>query len=234
MTAKTVTFAVQMGSGGFELARAVAEKLQYRYYDWEVTANAAAEAGVPPESIAAAEQYTSAFRRVVDRLLMAGAYASDEAVMVGPDAATMTSAIRALTSGDYRRLVERVVKELGSRGEAVIVGHAGQTVLGPEPGVLKVLVTGSPALRAARVASEAGVAADEATKLVRQSDDERLAFFRDVYRVNLRDASLYDLTLNTDRLSPEFCVDAIIQAAHGVAGIIEEPPPAADAVTLRS
>jgi cytidylate kinase len=224
MTAKTITFSVQMGSGGFEIARAVAEKVKYRYYDWEVTASAAAEAGVPPESVAAAEQYTSAFKRIIDRLLMAGAYASDEAVMIGPDAATMTSAIRALNSGDYRRLVERVVKELGGRGEAVIVGHAGQILLRDEPGVLKVFVTGSQEQRAGRVALEAGVPETEALKMVRQSDDERIAFFRDVYRVNLRDASLYDLALNSDRLTPELCAEAVIRAAEGIAGFIEEPP----------
>ena len=33
MTVKTITFAVQLGSGGSEIARAVAEKLDYRYYD---------------------------------------------------------------------------------------------------------------------------------------------------------------------------------------------------------
>jgi cytidylate kinase len=154
---------------------------------------------------------------------MAGAYATDDAAMVGPDAATMTSAIRALNSNDYRKLVERVVKELGGRGEAVIVGHAGQAVLGPEAGVLKVLVTGSAALRAGRVVAEAGISQAEASKLIRQSDEERLAFFKDTYRVNLRDASLYDLTLNTDHLSLGFCVDVLAQAAEGMTGIIEEP-----------
>ena len=44
--ATTITVAVQLGSDGFAVARNVAEHLGFRYYDWEITSQAADEAGV--------------------------------------------------------------------------------------------------------------------------------------------------------------------------------------------
>ena len=55
MTANIVTFSNQTGAGGHAIARAVAEKLRFRYYDWEIISQAAAEAGVSPEVLAVAE-----------------------------------------------------------------------------------------------------------------------------------------------------------------------------------
>ena len=224
MTARTITFAVQIGSGGHELARTVAERLRYRYYDWEVTAGAAAAAGVPPESVAAAEQHASAFSRLLERLLAVGVYASDEATLAGPNAATMTSAIRALTSDDFRKLVERVVRELAERGDAVIVGHAGQVVLRDAPGVLKVLVRGSAEHRAARLARESATALEEARQAVQKSDQERAAFFRQVYRIHMLDASHYDLTLSTDSVPIDFAAGLVLEAASAIPDLVGQGP----------
>ena len=54
MGASIITFATLMGSGGTSISRAVAEKLRFRYYDWEIIARAAQEAGVSPEVLAVA------------------------------------------------------------------------------------------------------------------------------------------------------------------------------------
>ena len=213
MTAKTITFSVQIGSRGFDIARLVAERLKYRYYDWEVTSQAAREAGVSPQTVAAAEQATSGLKRIMERLFAASAFVPDDTTLEGPNTATMEAAIRTLTSDDYRGFIERVVEDLAAEGDVVIVGHASQLVLRETPGVLKVLVCGSLKTRAERLAQDESMTLERATAAVQASDRERLNFFKQVYKVDLLDASHYDLALNTDYVPLDAAVDLVLLSA---------------------
>jgi cytidylate kinase len=221
MTAATITFAVQLGSGGYEIARTVADRLKYRFYDWEVTSQAANEAGLSPEALAAAEQPRSLLERIVENLLATGAYVEDEAVD-RLSSATMTTAIRTLTSRDYRRLIEQVVVRLAEQGEAVIVGHAGQVILRNRLDVLKVLIRGSAEKRAERLSADEGLSYDRALTLVADSDKERLAFFRQTYSIDLLSAALYDLAIDTDRLPLAVAADLVLTSAAQVPGVVSE------------
>jgi cytidylate kinase len=224
MTARAITFAVQIGAGGFDIARQTAERLRYRYYDWEVTSLAAQEAGVSPEQVAAAEHHSSMVARIMERLSSASAYVVDDVDVSAPSPAVMDRAITALSSGDYRRFIERVVQELARQGEVVVVGHAGQVVLQREAGIFKVLINGSTVRRAERLAAEASIGVDEAMAAIQKSDRDRGNFFRQVYKVELLDPSLYDLTLNTDQLSTDAAVDLIARAAGTIEGFAAEAP----------
>ena len=217
MAATTLTFAVQIGSHGYEVAQHVARRLGFRYYDWEVTSQAAREAGVSPESVAAAsEQGSSGLKRTLEKLFAAGAFVHDDSTMEGPNAATMEAAIRTLTQDDYRTFIERVVGDLGRQGNAVIVGHSSQFVLQDEPGVLKVLICSSPANRVDRLVKDEGMSPEKAIASVQASDKSRKDFFRQMYKADLLDASRYDLCLNTDQLSTPDCVEMVLAAAKAL------------------
>ena len=209
MTVSVVTFSTQIGTGGSRIARAVAEKLRFRYYDWEVIAQAASEAGVSPEvlAVATSERSPGFFERMMARL--AGPVTGEEASS-GP----APPRPNLLTSDDYRQFLDRVVRELGSRGDAVIVNHSGQAVLRGQPGVLKVLVTGSHERRGERLAQSQGIDAAAARKLIEDSDQQRADYFKRVYRMDWLSMSNYDLALNVDHVSPELAVDMVAAAAR--------------------
>jgi len=213
MSASTITFSVQVGSGGFAIARAVAEKLGYRYYDWEVTSQAAEMAGVPPDVVAAAERVPGFVERMMRRLSTAPALSAEEAVLE-PAPAMIMSAVQGLTSDDYREFVERVVRELAERGDAVIVGHAGQAILKKSPGVFKVLVIGSVPARSERLAAEQSSTVEQALATIKQSDKDRSDLFKRVYRLDWLDAAVYDLCINTDHVPLEVAVEAVSAAAQ--------------------
>jgi len=209
MTASVITFSTQMGTGGSRIARAVAEKLRYRYYDWEVISQAASEAGVSPEvlAVATSERAPGFFERMMARLAGPGE---------GEEASSGPSPLRPnlLTSDDYRQFIDRVVRELGSRGDAVIVNHSGQAVLRDLPGVLKVLVTGSLNRRAERLAQSQGTDAAAARKLIEDSDRQRADYYKRVHRLDWLSMSNYDLALNVDHVSPELAVDMVAATAR--------------------
>jgi cytidylate kinase len=212
MPAAIITFTVQLGSGGFVIARSVAEKLGYHYYDWEVTSQAAQMAGVSPEVVAASERVPGFVERMMRRLAMTPMLPLDEAA-IGPAPSMMVSAVQSLTSDDYREFVERVVRELADRGEGVIVGHAAQAVLKGKAGVFKVLVIGEASKRAERLAEEQHITVDQALATIKLSDRDRAELFRKVYRFDWMDAGAYDLCLNTDFVPADVAMAAVVGAA---------------------
>jgi len=208
MTASIVTFTNQIGAGGSLVARATAAKLRYRYYDWEVISQAAAEAGVSPEvvAVATAERAPSFLERMMKRL-------------AGPEEAPVAASgprLSILASDDYRQFIEHVVQELASRGDAVIVGHAAQAILRDRASVLRVLIHAGNESRIARVRQLTHSTEEEARKTIEDADKQRSAFFNRVYHIDWLNARTYDLTLSTDRVSIELAKDMIVAAAREV------------------
>jgi cytidylate kinase len=213
MSATVVALSVQTGSGGFALAHQLAEQLGFRYYDWEITSEAAARAGVTPTDVIAAERVPGFIERVMRRLGAASAVSMDgTSVFADPSPAVWTNAMASLDSDSYRPVVERVVLELAERGEAVIVGHASQYTLRGHAGVLRVLIHGSPEVRAERLAGEQLHDVKRAAEQIKQSDKERSELLKRVYHFNWLDANMYDLTINTDQLTIDYATEVIVTA----------------------
>jgi hypothetical protein len=212
MTASVVTFSNQTAANGATIARAVAERLRFRYYDWEVMSQAAAAAGVSPEviALATAQRAPTLFERMMRRLAAVGDETED--VPLTPPASRPS----VLTSEDYRQFIEQVVRELGRQGDAVIVGHASQAVLREAPGVLKVLLHGSVQRRAERLVANQGISPEQARTTIEGADRQRSDFFRRNYHIDWLDASRYDVALNTDRISTDLARDMIVAMAREV------------------
>lgn len=212
MAARVVTFSVMLGSDGAEIARAVADKLGYRFLDNEVIAEAAAIAGVSPDTIAAAERWPTFVERMLERLALTTVVS--EGVLPTPPA---NPATMMLTSADYRSLIEQVVASLAEEGDCVIVGHASQAILRNRPDVFKVLVHGSGERRAERLAAAEGIDFKEAAKRVKESDHQRSAFFKHVYDMEWLASATYDLTINSDDFDQDTAIALILtgaEAAH--------------------
>jgi cytidylate kinase len=208
---------VQTGSGGFAIARQVAERLGFKYYDWEITLEAARLAGVPPTDVVAAERVPGFLERMMRRLGAISTMTIEGTPgFSDPSPAVWNTALQSLTSDDYRQFIERVVENLAQSGEAVIVGHASQHILRSTPGVFKVFVHGSVAFRINRYAIEQGIARAEADEVIKQSDKDRKGLLKNVYHFDWADATGYDLTVNTDYLTEEWAVDVIVGAAKAM------------------
>jgi cytidylate kinase len=78
---------------------------------------------------------------------------------------------------------------------------------------LRVLVTASPEVRAARLAQTEQLEEHEAAKLVDRSDKERAAYIKRFYSVDRELPSHYDLVVSTDQLSPSDACALVLDAA---------------------
>ncbi len=193
------------GADAFNAAAEVADKLGWSLVDEDIVSRAAEEAGVTPDVIADVERRKSLLER-----LLAGASTSGASMAYVPSFAEAVSGPR---SDVLRGMIRSVIEEVAARGSAVVVAHAASLALGEREGVLRVLITASPATRARRLGSELDVDEKEATRMLARSEANRADYIKRFYGIADESPVHYDLVVNTDRLSAGEAAELILQAA---------------------
>jgi cytidylate kinase len=209
MNTRVITVARQVGVAGEEVAQVVAQKTGYRYIDYQIIQEAAAEAGVSPETVSEAEHTPSLLTRILESL--ARNPSMPVAAWADPIPLTTTPLY---TSADYRRFVEDVVRDLAEQGDCVIVGHAAQVILRGRLDTVRLLVTGSPDFRARRIMAGMNVDEQTALKTVERTDAERKDWYKRFYDTGWLTPWTYDLCINTDHLNPEQAADLVLDFAR--------------------
>ncbi|MGC9521551.1 MAG: AAA family ATPase [Anaerolineae bacterium] len=178
-----ITISRQMGSLGTQIARQIADRLGYKMVWREVINEAACRACAPEVALA-----------VIDDLGLLGARPSFRARRA------------------YQNAVAQVMAEWAEEGEIVIVGRAGQVILGERDDIMHVRIIAPLSLRIERMAEEQDIPTPAAKARVEESDRSRRHYLRRYYHVDWNDPELYDLTLNTQRLSIATAADLVIAA----------------------
>jgi hypothetical protein len=206
-------------AGGENVGDAVAQRLRFRYVDEQIIERASQLAQVDPKLVEAAEHRRPLLQRLLDKLAMAHDLAGPVSLATGVplDAFAPSPVGYQAIPEDLRVLIRAAIHEVATVGQAVIVAHAASMALAGMEGVLRVLVTASPATRAHRLAVAQGISADDAATAIAKSDRERQAYFREFYKITDELPTQYDLVINTDVLTPQQAVEVIIAAAQSAA-----------------
>lgn len=175
-----ITISRQIGSLGRKVADEVANQLGYRVVWREVINQAASRARVPEVALA-----------TIDELNLLG----------------LKPALKDIQA--YQAAVQEVMHELVTEDNVIIVGRAGQVILGGVVGVLHVRIFAPIELRVQRVAEQQGIGIEAARAQVETSDQSRVRYLRRYYSVRWDAPDLYDLMINTAHLSPT-CAAAVI------------------------
>jgi cytidylate kinase len=211
MAASVICISRSAGSLGPAVARAVADQTGFAFVDEEIIASAAQKEGLDPEAVADAEERRSFLVRLLEG--GAGAGAMDVGVapyILGPEGGGPRPTER------YRVLIREAVSDAADRGRVVICAHAASIALAGQEGVLRVLVTASPELRARRLADEHGLDAKEAERTVKREDASRADYLKRFYDVGQELPVHYDVVVSTDQLSPEQATAVILAAARAI------------------
>lgn len=199
---RTICVSHATGARGPEVARAVADRLGYRYVDEQVISEAADWAELSPAFVADAER-----RRSFAARLLGGQPA--------PIRLTAADPVRELPSeADVRDLITNVVHSIAAEGDVVIVAHAASFALAGRD-VLRVLVTGSAETRAQRVAAERRIDQRAAERAIKDEDAGRSDYLKRFYRVDRELPTHYDVVVNTDVLEPDAAAAVLVTAAGG-------------------
>jgi cytidylate kinase len=198
-----------VGAGGEEIGRVVADELGFRYVDEEIVRSAADRSGVDLATLSGAEERQSAVRRLLTAILENPPHVP-EVYAAAPEVYTDPT-----PSERSRELIREAVRQAAHEGDVVIVAHAASHVLAGRPDVLRVLVTGSPEVRAERLASQAGLSKTKADATLREAEAGRADYLRRFHQVKEELPTHYDLVVNTDALGVDAAARTVLATALG-------------------
>ncbi|MFQ5830222.1 MAG: cytidylate kinase family protein [Candidatus Methylomirabilia bacterium] len=175
-----------MGAGGPEIGTALAQRLGYRHVDQELISETATRYGLLEEKLAHLdESRPSLFERF--------------------DVETRR----------YITAIQTALYEFAEGDNVILVGRGGQWLLRGVPHALRIRVMAPFELRVKRMLKKMSEQMGEGanirtiTDMVRRDDTERSARMRYLYEVELGNLALYDLVVNTEKLSPEAAAEVI-------------------------
>jgi cytidylate kinase len=180
----------ECGALGAHIGRQVAERLGFTFYSQELVDEIAKQAHVRRKVV---ESLDERRRTGVSRWI-------DELVRIGR-----------FTPSDYMRGLSEVVLTLGRHGKSVVVGRGAFFLLDARH-TLKVRCHAPLDWRVAQVANRRNMSAADARAWVLRIDAERLDFYRDNFRVDVRDAEHFDLMLDMADTDEGASVETIVDA----------------------
>lgn len=199
-----ITLSRQIGAGGGEVARRVADALGWRVVDNELVEQVAARAGISPAEVRDREERAPGFLERLVRMLTKAA----------PEQLTPAAEqVPELEEAKLVKITESVVAELAAVGRVVLVGRAAPVVLSRDRDALHVKVVAPRAVRIEAVAARFGLDPAAATLEVDRSDDNRKRYHAQYYDRDWDDASNYHLVLNSAALGIEQTVATIVGRA---------------------
>lgn len=181
----------ELGSGGPEIGQALAERLGYRYVGAELISEVAHRHGLQEEKLSHLDE---AKPTLFERF----------------DAETRR----------YITVIQTAVYEFAEGDNVILMGRAAQWLLRGVPHVVRVRVMAPFELRAKRLAKKmAGQMGEQpnmrtVTDMVRRDDTEKLGRMRYLFEVDLRDPALYDLVINTEKMTVEAAADLVATLAR--------------------
>lgn len=219
-----ITLSRQLGAGGSEIATGVAKALGLRIIDREAIDCAALEAGVPEIALheLGYEGRRGLMQRILDALKTSPAIPSivemERRESVLPITMTprgiFTPAMPLLSAAmeDYVRIVGMVILNIAKEGNVLIIGRGSQVLLKDNPEALHVKVIAPLPRRVEKLMRTENITQREATQRILASDQARAEYLRRYYGVNWLDPQLYDLVINTGRISIQTAVQLVVMA----------------------
>jgi hypothetical protein len=199
-----VTVAALYGAGGSVIGPRVAERLGVAFLDREIPGAAARSAGVSDEAVADVDDTP---RSGVDRLVATLSRAATTSGGAGGSDERLD-----LQEHRLRAYIEQFLAQSAVAG-GVAMGRGGMVVLRSVPWALHVHLGGPREARVRQRMALEGIDRQTAERRRRAEDRSRIAYVRRAYGIDGRDPSHYHLMLDSTALSPDTCVDLVVQAA---------------------
>lgn len=208
-----VTISAEYGTGGSQIAPAVARELGLSFLDRAITVEVAERLQLAEDEVLALEEepehgISTFFRYFAPASGFVGVPANPVDVTPSED--------------DYREAAEQALREVSETG-GVVLGRAAAVVLGRSDSVLHVRLTGPAAARERLASQLGGISLAEAAQRRRRTDHLRALYVRHLYRRDPADVSLYDMILDTTSLGLATATAAVVATARHRFGLVPSP-----------
>jgi cytidylate kinase len=196
----TITISRQTGTGGLAIAQKLAKHLDkhgpapgkpWTVFDKNLVEEVLKQHNLPAElADFLSEERTSELQNMVEEVL--GLHPS---------------------SWELVRRVTETILNLAELGNVILVGRGANLITARLEHAVHVRIVGSLERRVARLQRYEKVSEKTAQRMIKDSDQARERYVKKHFKQDVNDPLLYDLVLNTDRISDEAAAGLIAQAA---------------------
>ncbi len=177
-----ITISRENGARGNYIGQKLAQKLGYRHVDKELIHEVSLEYGVGPIE----------FERIYEH-------------------APGLLERREQRNREIAQLIGRIIRGVARRDNTVIVGRGSFAVLRNFEDVLNVRVTAKRSVRVQRFQGDHNLSSAQARKMIDRLDKDRCKYIGAYYGLDWKNAALYDLCVNTGKLTPDQGAAFILQ-----------------------
>lgn len=185
-----ITVSRDPGSGGRPIARMVAKKLTFRFYDEGIVADIAKNTKMRKSVLRAVDEKS---RTLLDDFVHG---------LLNPDY---------VSEATYFRNLCKVILSVSYKGSVVIVGR-GSNFIAPNAAGLHVRVTAPYRVRVQRAVQYEGHSLAEARQVISNIERERREFVQQYFGKDIHNPKYFDLVINTEFFTIQQATELIIRA----------------------
>ena len=187
-----VTISREYGSGGYEVGRRVAERMNYKFYDKELIAHIADKFLIPESFVAATEETELKKKNIFHEVFPVFTRTENE-------------------NADYIfREQGKFIVQLVEEGNCVIAGRRADYYLKDNPNALHLFFYADKDFKVRRICETENLTEDEAVKKIADMDRRRRTSYEYVTGRTWGDMHNYDRLICTSTLGLDKCVEEII------------------------
>ena len=187
-----VTISREYGSGGYEVGRRVAERMNYKFYDKELIAHIADKFLIPESFVAATEETELKKKNIFHEVFPVFTRTENE-------------------NADYIfREQGKFIVQLVEEGNCVIAGRRADYYLKDNPTALHLFFYADKDFKVRRICETENLTEDEAVKKIADMDRRRRTSYEYVTGRTWGDMHNYDRLICTSTLGLDKCVEEII------------------------
>ncbi|MDY4813600.1 MAG: cytidylate kinase-like family protein [Ruminococcus sp.] len=196
-TKHIITVARQFGSGGKEIAKALADELGIDFYDKELISMAAKESGMSPE----------VFEKIDEQATNSLLYSLSMGLY---NFGNGFSAMGDLPVNDKLYIIQhKMIKKLADKGPCVILGRCGDYVLKDYDNVVSIFINADMEYRKEHAIKYHNVDPRRAEQVVNKADKNRANYYSFYSGQKWGQAQNYDLCINSGRMTRDDAVSVI-------------------------
>jgi CMP/dCMP kinase len=201
-----ITITRQFGSGGSDIAHLVAQAVGLNYIDQQIIAEVADRLGVDLNYATRQDEQASGTASNILEALRASNPFNVHYMLSSNKAQEQSQELL------YFHLTQRVILELATQGNAIIIGRGSQFLLHNNPRTLHIYIFAPLEKRIDYVMKQYQIGPTEAKELIEQRDNEQDSYQRHYYGADGRQPNFYHLLINTGLFSFESAAKLIQQA----------------------
>ena len=195
---RVITLDREYGSGGAEIAKALADRLNWKLWDQALTNAIAREMDCEGKVVEQHEEKRDPLYYRLLKSFMRGSYEGSQNVHT----------VKMADTDCIREVSERIVKRAADKGECVILGRGSAYYLEGRKDAFHVFIY-APVNDKVRRLRARGKSEEDAAQLAATVDDERAAFIKQYFNVEWPDRHKFHLMVNSS-IGEDAAVDLIL------------------------